>query len=88
MKMVKCFDCNKELKFIDAHPLWNRFDREPDFLCSSCAKDIPRCDDELELVKIISNKFINDNRPERLNPEDRPVASDKPICDSLNSMET
>ena len=28
------------------------------------------------------------NQPERLNPEDRSVASDKPICDSLNSMET
>jgi hypothetical protein len=66
MKMVDCYECKKEIAFIDAKPLWNRLDREPDFLCQACSRGIRRCDDEMELAALISKKFIQDNQPERL----------------------
>jgi len=62
MKMVNCYECKKELKFIDAKPLWNRLDCPPNFLCKECTGDIPRVEDECELAQLIAKKFIKDNQ--------------------------
>lgn len=67
MKMVECHDCKKSVKFIDAKSLWNRLDKDPDFLCPDCSKNAILIDDERELATILAKKFISDRQPERLN---------------------
>lgn len=71
MEMVNCYDCKKELKLIDAKPLWKRMDSPPDFLCGPCTLGIARCDDELQLARIMAIEFVKDNQPERSKLEDK-----------------
>jgi hypothetical protein len=70
VKMVNCYECKKELKFTDAKPLWNRLDKDPDFLCEECTKNVPRLDDEFQIAALIARTFIKHNQPERSKRED------------------
>jgi hypothetical protein len=64
MKKLRCRDCDQEINFIDAIPIWDLLRPGPPkaYSCKECGKNVPEVKSNAELAYLLSLHLLKNEK--------------------------